>query len=249
MAKWYEIVMLGLAGSVIASMPFRVVIEYFYDVQDLSPDTIVGMFGVAIMALTLAILAFFHHREMRKIEHQIFTKQQKEYIESLRDNVISAARNAKFYNVDNGFTEVETNDGKFKVVIGWQIDYKSFRCSQSNEIVPSDNFVFCVFSRVFSISDDIDAVFGGKESPRILLSLFDWDYYAKLTCIDGEYSEGIVQCANGERKNTDDLVAMNDPDLYYALHAIATLHFYDWHEMERSKQDGEKYEVRYWFCH
>ena len=151
--------------------------------------------------------------------------------------------------MDNGFTEVKTNDGKFKVVIGWQIDYKFFRCSQSDEIISSDNFVFCVFSRVFSINDDVDAVFGGKESPRILLSLFDWDYYVKLTCIDGEYSEGIVLCANGERKNTDDLVTMNDPDLYRALHAIATLHFYDWYEMERSKQDGEKYEVHHWFCH
>lgn len=249
MIKWYDIVMLLLAVSVIGSMPFRVMIEYFHDVQDLSAEAIVGMFGAAIMVLTLATLAFFHNREMRKIEHQIFTKQQREYIESLRDNVISAARNAKFYNVDNGFTEVETNDGKSKVVIGWQIDYKSFRCSQSNEIVSSDNFVFCVFSRVFSVDDDIDAVFGGKESPRILLSLFDWDYYVKLTCIDGEYSEGVVQCANGERKNTDDLVAMNDPDLYHALYAIAQLHFYDWHEMERSKQDGERYEVRYWFCH
>ena len=249
MIKWYERIMLGLAASVIGSMPFRVMIEYFHDVQDLNVEAIVGIVGAAIMVLTLAILAFFHYREMHKIEHQIFKKQEKEYIESLRDNIISAARNAKFYNVDNGFTEVKTNDGKFKVVIGWQIDYKSFRCSQSDEVVSSDSFVFCVFSRVFSIDDDIDAVFGGKESPRILLSLFDWDYYVKLTCIDGEYSEGIVQCANGERKSADDLVEMNDPDLYHALHAIAQLHFYDCHEMERSKQDGEKYEVHHWFCH
>ena len=69
MIKWYEIIMLGLAASVIASMPFRVIIEYFHDVQDLSAEVIVGIVGAAIMVLTLAILAFFHYREMRKIEH------------------------------------------------------------------------------------------------------------------------------------------------------------------------------------
>lgn len=228
-------------------------VQLFFNLKDSDRGSIVGFIGV----IGSLIFMWRLDRRREKQDNEMHEERRRDNIKSermksLRNNVVFAAKNARRFGVDDGFSVEVTEYGKFCVVVAWTTQYKSkhilpvsWRPWNQTANASSDDCVFNMFTRVFHSSENYEEIMN-KNYNGTLITRFDWDYHVKISRISGKYSKEVIQLIMTDRKNLDDTEHMKDPHYTLSARAIARVHFYDFLKMEQCKKDSEKFKVRDW---
>ena len=192
--------------------------------------------GATIFSIWVAI--YFGLRQLNDWKERQHTK-------SWRSDIISAAENSRIFGVDNGFYVGKSSDKLYNIAIAWRTVYKVPSHLDFWSVKHTNDYIFCVFFRVFPVSEDYEQTL----SPFIEQAEFSlspwWDYYTQISHMDGEYVGGISGNYNPKRKTACGLNEMNDTDFIYARQIVAKIHALDYSKMMSCKKDAEKYKIKY----
>ena len=176
------------------------------------------------------------------------TSNEKYYdLEEFRRDATAAPENARLYNSDSGFFVHKTHDNNYNVIVAWKTVPRypiSLNLATSSSFNNRTNCYFCIYYRVFPISQDVDKViFGGDGCKNKNPDLFWWDYYTIISRIDGNYYGRLTSYYNPKRKNAAQLKNMNDTDFIYAKQAIGEIHTFGYNKIRDYTNLGNSYNV------